>query len=359
MSVPTPCFLPALRRFRSACRCLLALLSICASVTALAAEPATVTLDKLRALDESTKGRLGVYVKNLKTGEEIEYHAGEKWYLASLVKIPLAIAVLQAVENQRFSLDDEIALQESDFVDGSGDMLFAEAGSRHSIAELLKKSVVDSDSTATDMLMRKIGVDAFNQQLRQQMGVEALGPFTTILQVRYDAFAELHPHAHKLSNLDYVEIRSADAYPARVEVFRKKLQLEPGQLKVATLEEAFERYYRRDLNKGTLEAMGILMERLANGKLLNQTHTNLLLDHMENVTTGDKRLKGGLRKGTAFAQKTGTQINRACNMGITNARDLSKSVVIVVCAAGFGELEHAEKSFTAIAGILVADGRVP
>ena len=340
-------------------RFVLAFWAIFASACAIAAEPVASTLDKIRALDGRAKGSLGVYVKNLKTGEEIDYHAGKKWYLASLVKVPLAIAVLQAVENQQFKLNDELELQKSDYVDGSGDMLFADPGSRHSIGELVQKSVEDSDSTATDMLMRKIGVDTFNKHIQQNMRVDALGPFTTILQVRYDAFAELHPDAKKLSNSDYVEIRSADAYPARVTMFRQKLNLKPSQLKAPTLEEAFAHYYRRDLNTGTLTAVGLLLERLATGKLLNQEHTHLLLDHMENVSTGDKRLKGGLPAGTAFAQKTGTQIDRACNMGITNPRDPSKSVVIVVCAAGFGELEHAEKSFSAIASILVEDGRAP
>lgn len=337
----------------------LAFLAIFVSAPALAAEPVASTLDKIRTLDKNTQGSLGLYVKNLKTGEEIDYHAEEKWYLASLVKVPLAIAVLQAVENKQLNLKDELELQKSDYVDGSGDMLFADPGSRHSIGKLIQKSVEDSDSTATDMLMRKLGVETFNQLIHQDMGARALGPFTTILQVRYDAFAELHPDAKKLSNIDYVEIRSADAYPARVNMFRKKLNLKKEQLKAPTLEEAFARYYRKDLNKGTLTATGLLLERLVKGKLLNQKHTNLLLEHMENVATGDKRLKGGLRAGTAFAQKTGTQIDRACNMGITNPRDLSKAVVIVVCAAGFGEFEHAEKSFSSIARILVADGQVP
>lgn len=338
---------------------ILAFLAIFVSPPTLAAEPVTSTLDKIRTLDKNTKGSLGVYMKNLKTGEELDYHADQKWYLASLVKVPLAIAVLKAAENKQFSLKDELELKKSDYVDGSGDMLFVDPGSRHSIGKLVQKSVQDSDSTATDMLMRKLGVDAFNQQIRDDMGVNALGPFTTILQVRYDAFAELHQDAKKLSNIDYVEIRSADAYPARVDMFRKKLNLKKEQLKAPTLEEAFARYYRKGLNEGTLKAVGLLMERLVTGKLLNREHTNLLLDHMESVTTGDKRLKGGLPTGTAFAQKTGTQVDRACNMGITNPRDLSKAVVIVVCAAGFGELEHAEKSFSSIAGILVADGRLP
>lgn len=45
--------------------------------------------------------------------------------------------------------------------------------------------------------------------------------------------------------------------------------------------------------------------------------------------------------------------------GENSPDDLGKSVVIVVCAEGFEKLEHAQHSFTSIAGILVADERVP
>lgn len=263
------------------------LLALFCNALANAAEPAATTLDKLRALDESTRGELGVYVKNLNTGEEIAYNAERKWYLASLMKIPLAIAVLQAVENKQLALDDELVLQQSDFADGSS--IFADLGSRHGIGDLLKRSLQDNDITATNMLLRKLGVDNFNQQTRRNVGAN-LGPFNTVLP---------------------------------------------------------ERNHGKNLNTGTLRAMGTLMERLGRGELIDTKHTDLLLSHMENATSGDKRLHSG------------TQLKRACNLGINNPRDLSKSVVIVVCAEGFAELEHAEKSFTSIATILVADGRVP
>lgn len=263
------------------------LLALLCNALANAVEPAATTLDKLRALDESTRGELGVYVKNLNTGEEIAYNAERKWYLASLMKIPLAIAVLQAVENKHLALDDELVLQQSDFADGSS--IFADLGSRHGIGDLLKRSLQDNDITATNMLLHKLGVDNFNQQTRRNVGAN-LGPFNTVLP---------------------------------------------------------ERNHGKNLNTGTLRAMGTLIGRLGRGELLDTKHTDLLLSHMENATSGDKRLYSG------------TQLERACNLGITNVRDLSKSVVIVVCAEGFAELEHAEKSFTSIATILVADGRVP
>jgi beta-lactamase class A len=50
-------------------------------------------------------------------------------------------------------------------------------------------------------------------------------------------------------------------------------------------------------------------------------HTALVLDAMERITTGDRRIKAGLPAGVSFAQKTGTQISRACNVGVVHPRE--------------------------------------
>lgn len=301
---------------------------------------------QIEIIDRHNPGGMGVYVKQLRTGRVYAYRANRPWYLASLVKVPLGIAVLQNVEKGRLSLDDELVLRESDYVDGTGDLLNQKTGTRHSVRSLLEQSIEHSDSTATDMLMRHIGVDRFNRQVREAMVPQDLGPFSTILQVRYDAYGELHAGADKLSNLDYVRIRSAGGFPARVKAFRKMVGIKASDLQVSSLEEAFERYYQRQQNTGTLEAAGTLLERLVRGELLNKNHTRQLLTHMERITTGDKRLKAGLPAGTPFAQKTGTQIERACNMGVAHPGAPEKAVVMVVCVQGFGDrIEAAEKVF--------------
>lgn len=307
---------------------------------------------RIATIDTDTPGNLGVYVKHLGSGEAVSYQAERNWYLASTIKVPLAIAVLQAVENGELSLDEELELARTDFVDGAGDLLWHSPGDRFTIETLLSKSITNSDSTATDMLMRHLGVESFNQRIRQSMVAKGFEPLTTILQVRYDAYAELHPGAEKLSNMDYVEIRSAGGPEQRVEAFREKLDLAPGELKAPDLGTAFERYYERDLNSASLAAFGALLERLVRGNLLNSRHTRLVLGHMQNISTGDHRLLAGLPDNVRFAQKTGTQIARACNVGIIHPGKPEDAVVIASCIEGFGNISNAEQSFSRIARAL-------
>ena len=308
---------------------------------------------QLEVLDENIPGNIGVYIKNLNDGHELNYNGSDYWYLSSAIKIPLAVAVLQKAEDGTISLDDELVLSETDFVDGAGDLAFQNPGTRYSIAELIDKMVRNSDSSATDMLMRLIGEEEFNEQIRNRMVPEGFNPITTILQVRYDAYSEVHEKVLELSNLDIIQVNRIRSRPGRLAKLRELMAVDENELKVRSIEEAFERYYRRNLNSATMESVGMLLERLYNGELLSQEHTEFLLDIMQGITTGDRRIKAGLPTGFRFAQKTGTQIESAANIGLIFPDNYDKPLIISVCITNFGDLREAEKAFQTI-GRLIA-----
>ena len=309
---------------------------------------------EIAAIDNAFAGRIGVYVRHLGDGKTVHHRTDRDWYLASTIKIPLSIALMQRVEQGELSLDDELELAGSDFIDGSGELLWHEPGMRFSLEELDRRSIRDSDSTATDMLIRHLGEESLNRQVREAMVSEGLGPITTILQVRYDAYGEIHPRVSDLSNRDFIEIRAAGDLQARYRRLLEKLTIEADEARVRTTAEAFERYYTRGLNSGSLEAVGQLLERLARGELLNDAHTRKLLDNMEHITTGDRRIRAGLPEGVRFAHKTGTQIARACDIGILNPGHARAAVIVAACAEGFGQLEQAEQAFAEL-GRALAD----
>jgi beta-lactamase class A len=121
---------------------------------------------------------------------------------------------------------------------------------------------------------------------------------------------------------------------------------------------AFERYYGTGKNSAKLEAFGIILEKLVRGELLPAEHTSLLLKHMERITTGSRRIAAGLPPGATFAQKTGTQIRRACNVGVVNPRKDEDAVVVAACAAEFESLPQAEEAFQALGKAMHRTGLV-
>ncbi|HLE01638.1 MAG TPA: serine hydrolase [Bdellovibrionota bacterium] len=306
---------------------------------------------KIRAIDAQSPGSLGVFVKRVKDGSTMTYEAEKKWYLASTIKILVAIAILQEQESGRLSLDEELTLRSEDRVDGSGDLLVSQPYSRHSIGELLEKMLVRSDSTAADMLIRRIGEENLNRKIEHEMGVAGFGPITTLLRVRYAAFGELHESVANLTNLDFIELKKVRGPRARLRALMRKLGLKREQLGAKSIDEAFERYYARGYNSGSLVGFGTVLEKLVRRELLSPAHTELLLGYMEQIQTGDHRIKAGIPKSGRFAQKTGTQVRRLCNVGVmfpgrseASERSEDDAVVVAACVEKYADFKKAERS---------------
>ncbi len=311
--------------------------------------PWATTLDAEAArIDDAMPGDFGVYVRHFGDAPgTLDRGDDRPWYLSSTIKIPVAVAVLEEVDAGRLSLDETLTLSRSDFVDGAGDMLAHDPGAIFSIATLLEKSLRDSDSTATDMLIRRIGEDHLNRRIRAWAG-PGFGPVTTILQVRYDAYGPVHDGVADLDNMAIVRLRNAEAGEPRLMALARELGVPRSALKADSLDDVFDAYYAGDRNHATLPAFATLLERLAAGELLSPESTQRMLDHMRAISTGDRRLSAGLPPGTDFAQKTGTQLRRACNVGVIDAAaGRAGATVVLACAEDFDELAQAEQAFQA------------
>lgn len=336
-------------------RCAVALVAaLCASAAARGEGWREALAARVAAIDADTPGALGIYVHDLGDGTTFEHDADRRWYLASTVKVPVAIAVLESAERGRLSLDETLVLRESDYVDGAGDLLQQKPGARYTIAELLEKSIVHSDSTATDMLIRRLGPEALNRSVARWVP-GGFAPLTSIVDVRHAVYAGVHPRASTLSNMDIVRLRSAASGDARLVALAQRLGVAPAELSTRDLETAFERYYAGGLNAASLEAFGTLLAKLVRGELLDDEHTALLLGHMRRITTGSRRIQAGLDPGTPFAQKTGTQVERACNVGIVHPDGKARApLVVAACLERFGPTAVAERALAEVGRALEA-----
>lgn len=302
-------------------------------------------------------GELGVYVKALGDGHVFDWHARREWYLASTVKIPIAVSVLEKVEAGELSLKQRVTLREDDFVDGAGDLQRRSPGQTFTVGELIEKSLENSDSIATDMLVRLVGEEEVNRRLQHWTGGR-FGQLTTLRGVRYDVYGPLDPRIIHLPGRVFLELRAAGDGEARLSALARSLGVPRAELPTASLDELFERYYDQGKNTARLDVFGELLELLVEGHLLNEAHTQLLLDHMQRTTTGRLRIQAGLPEGVPFAQKTGTQIARACNVGVILPRGAGKPVIVAACAARYQRLDQAERAFQEIGRALTNAGLV-
>lgn len=118
---------------------------------------------QLSELIKSYDGTVGVYIKDLKTGRVYERNSDQNFISASLIKVPVMAAVLQAVEDGKITLGTMIALKRVHIRGGSGRLKWSNIGKKFPVSELLYKMITQSDNTATAMLIDHLKYDYINQ----------------------------------------------------------------------------------------------------------------------------------------------------------------------------------------------------
>ncbi len=280
---------------------------------------------------------VGVYVRDLDSGAVASHRGEERWYLASMVKVPVAMAVLRAVERGDFTLSTTLRLRAADYVDGAGPTNARPVGAALSVRYLIEQMIVHSDNTASDMLIDLVGVHAVNA-LVQELVPLGLERITTLADVRRHAYGYLTPEAAHLSGPDFLVLKQQRNDAERMQALARLLRVSPATFQRASVGEAFEAYYASGLNSGRLDAYADLLQALVDGRALGPAHTRYLLQVMERVQTGKGRIVAGLPASARFAHKTGTQRARTCDAGLITVPRLGHDQRVLVVACTRGEL---------------------
>ncbi len=311
----------------------------------------------MQQLEALQRTELGVYVLDLASGQSFGHRAEERWYLASMVKVPVAIAVLQAVERGDITLDTPLTLRAADKVDGAGATLRQPVGSALTVRWLMGQMIIYSDNTATDMLIELVGLQAVNGVV-QALAPRGIGRITTLAEVRRQVYGQLTPQASHLSGHDLVLLQRAGSDAERRRRLAELLHLPPGEIKARSLDGAYDAYYAEGLNSGRLDAYAGILTALVQGKALHPDSMQTLLKLMEDVATGPQRLRAGLPPQARFAHKTGTQRRRICDAGLVRmpGTDAQHPVVLVACVRDAPTLPRAEHLLQQTAAALCRSG---
>ncbi|MED1864480.1 class A beta-lactamase-related serine hydrolase [Fictibacillus nanhaiensis] len=113
----------------------------------------------LSELLASGKGIYGCSLYDFKTNESFAYKENESFYAASIIKVPIMAAVFAHAYEGECRLTDKIQIHEEDFVPGDGILKHLSAGMEWSIYDLLVLMIIESDNTATNVLIDLVGVE--------------------------------------------------------------------------------------------------------------------------------------------------------------------------------------------------------
>ena len=106
------------------------------------------------------KGRVGVAVEIVESGETADLHDDQRFPMHSVYKLPISMAVLQRVDRGELKLDQQVKVEAGDFVRKGMYSPVRDKypdGTELSIAELLRYTICESDGSTSDVLMKLIG----------------------------------------------------------------------------------------------------------------------------------------------------------------------------------------------------------
>lgn len=249
------------------------------------AQPRTAVQRELEQLARRSGGVLGACIA---AGGPVECINGERpMPMQSVMKLIVAIAALDAVDKGVWSLDSEFTLNRDDispFVQPIGREL-GDHGFRTTLADLITRAVIDSDSTAADFLIARLGGPAAVQDVLRRKAVAG---------VRID-------RDERRLQTEFVGLTWRPAY-AKPAVMRAAEAAVPAVVRDA----AFEAFQRDPRDTATARGMTAMLLRLSRGELLSRRSTQFLLATMQRTRTFPTRLKAGTPRGWRIAHKTGT-----------------------------------------------------
>jgi beta-lactamase class A len=221
----------------------------------------------MELISREARGRVGAAVLLLETGEEFDLKGGESFPMQSVYKFPIGMALLRRVDEGALKLDGRVRVEQSDLVPAG---IFSpirdkypQGGADLSVGELLRAMLVESDGTASDILLRLGGGPESVNRFLRGLGVSGIVVSTT---------------------------EKAMAADRRVQ-------------------------YR---NHATPRAVLELLRAAQEGRGLSAASHALLLQLMTDCATGPHRIKGLLPAGTKVAHKTGTSGTAAGVTAATN-----------------------------------------
>jgi beta-lactamase class A len=277
------------------------------------------------------------------------------------VKVPIAIAVLRAVDRGQLTLDTPVTLRASDYVDGAGSTNRQAPGSRIPVRKLLEQMIVYSDNTASDLLIGTVGIDAVNRTLRTLVPA-GFGRITLLGDVRREIYGELTPAARRLAGRDWLQLQALPNDTARLQLLSRQTGVAPTDFRQPGLDAAYDRYYAGSDNTGRLDAYGELLAALVQGRALEPASTDHLLGLMQRIATGRHRVGAGLPPTVEFAHKTGTQRRRICDSGIlTVPHDdaaAPQRVLLVACAREDTSLARSERALMQVGEAVCRSGLI-
>lgn len=226
--------------------CLLSVLTFGQNFSALKKDVKKIIKDK--------NATVAVSVLDFETRKSFNINGNKKLPMLSVFKFHIALAILNEVDQGKFSLDQKIWIKKSDLLENTWSPIrekYPEGNIEMPLSDLLKYTVALSDNNGCDMLLRLIGGPESVQKFVDAQGI-------------------------------------------------KDFQIKVNEEK---MHEGYEFMY---LNFTSTNSANQLLKKFHDKKTISKSSTDFLMNTLLETTTGGTKLVAQLPTGTPVAHKTGS-----------------------------------------------------
>lgn len=127
---------------------------------------------EIETLIKDSKENVSILIKELNSKEEIyNFNSNKKIVSASTIKVPIMLAILDDVKNKNINLNDMILVTEDDILNDTE--IFENGEKYYSIKELINWMIIESDNTATNVLLKHFGMENINNYIVNVLKVKS------------------------------------------------------------------------------------------------------------------------------------------------------------------------------------------
>lgn len=244
--------------------------------------------DRLMSYALGFDGALGAAVYDVERGRLMHHNGATLFPQQSLSKLWVALAALQRVDAGEMELAERVIVTRSDltlFHQPIRKIVLARGSFPTDYADLMRRAITESDNTANDMLLKRVGGPVGVRNTLFSAGLEGIkfGPGEREMQ---SALAGLEWDPSFSIGKRFFEVRKT--VPA------------------AQRKAAFDAYVADPVDGASPNGIALALGKLAKGELLQPETTAVLLKLLNEVKSGPNRLKGGVPLGWSIGHKTGT-----------------------------------------------------
>jgi beta-lactamase class A len=246
-------------------------------------------LKKIAAIEKNAHSIMGITAIHIEKNKVIQHNSNKPFFMASTIKLPIALALLHRVDLKKDSLAHLIKMDTHNSVPGSGSLhyLFEKRQISMSLKQVLKYALINSDNSASDTLLHRVHGPKYVKKRMAELGFKHILINRSILEMLMDT-----------NHVDHSLLKKNR--PVRIwEKIFSKTPLKEKKLAW--------RHFQKDLRDTTTpKEMAKLLVKIYKNQALSKSSTKTLMSIMEQCRTGRSRIRGLLPSHVKVAHKTGT-----------------------------------------------------